>query len=227
MLWEDDQAEARAGDAPETVDLAFRLRGERLPVDHAQALAGALRALAPWLDDEPGAGIHAIRVPETGNGWMRPGGADAWFHLSRRTRLHLRLPATRVDAARRLSDTTLEIAGHELRLGDATARPVTPAATLFARHVLLPHAEDESRFETGVVSALCALGIRPRKVLCGLQRSIETQGTPLSVRAVMVADLAPDESRALLARGLGVEPLLGCGLFVPHKGIAAVGEANG
>ncbi|MFZ1907922.1 MAG: type I-MYXAN CRISPR-associated protein Cas6/Cmx6, partial [Burkholderiales bacterium] len=42
-------------------DLRFELRGERLPLDHGQALAEAVSEHLPWLADEPAAGIHAVR----------------------------------------------------------------------------------------------------------------------------------------------------------------------
>ena len=36
---------------------------------------------------------------------------------------------------------------------------------------------------------------------------------------LMLAGLAPEESLALQWHGLGEERMLGCGLFIPHKGI--------
>ena len=42
-------------------DLRFELHGERLPLDHGQALAEAVCAQLPWLADEREAGIHAVR----------------------------------------------------------------------------------------------------------------------------------------------------------------------
>ena len=44
----------------------------------------------------------------------------------------------------------------------------------------------------------------------------------LFTRALLVADLSPEESVKLQQLGLGKDRLLGCGLFVPHKGIDAV-----
>jgi hypothetical protein len=38
----------------------------------------------------------------------------------------------------------------------------------------------------------------------------------------MVADLEAEESVALQQQGLGQGRMLGCGLFVPHKGIDTV-----
>jgi hypothetical protein len=38
----------------------------------------------------------------------------------------------------------------------------------------------------------------------------------------MVAELKPEEAFELQRRGLGEGRKLGCGLFIPHKGIKAV-----
>ena len=42
----------------------------------------------------------------------------------------------------------------------------------------------------------------------------------------MVAALPAAASLALQQQGLGDGRLMGCGLFVPHKGIEAVGHSN-
>ena len=40
----------------------------------------------------------------------------------------------------------------------------------------------------------------------------------------MVADLDVEEAVVLQQRGIGVHQKIGCGLFIPHKGIKAVHE---
>ncbi len=42
----------------------------------------------------------------------------------------------------------------------------------------------------------------------------------------MVADLTVEESITLQQRGLGAGRKLGCGLFIPHKAIAAMKAEN-
>ncbi len=86
------------------------------------------------------------------------------------------------------------------------------------------------------------MGITPTKLLCGMTSRIDVTGErigsrsrrcptsciPAVVRArsLMVAALSADASLALQQRGLGDGRLLGCGLFVPHKGIEAVRDPN-
>ena len=45
-------------------------------------------------------------------------------------------------------------------------------------------------------------------------------------RSLMVADLLLDDAIQLQQQGLGEGRLHGCGLFVAHKGIKAVGQAQ-
>jgi len=45
-------------------------------------------------------------------------------------------------------------------------------------------------------------------------------------RSLMVADLEPEQSVRLQQIGLGEGRTIGCGLFIPHKGIKAVKETD-
>jgi CRISPR/Cas system CSM-associated protein Csm4 (group 5 of RAMP superfamily) len=43
----------------------------------------------------------------------------------------------------------------------------------------------------------------------------------------MLASLTPDESLRLQQHGLGPHRTMGCGIFIPHKGIDAVKKPGG
>ncbi len=206
----------------EPVDLAFEIRGRSLPVDHAHALSRAVGAALAWFDEEAGAGLHLVRVAESGNGWLRPEGEGGQvLHLSRRTRLRLRLPERRIEAARRLEGTRLDVDGHELGIGPSAVRRLSAHSTLFARHVVAEEPQ-EQRFLERVTRELRALGIPAARLLCGKMREITRPSTPLITRGLLVADLEPTASVTLQAAGLGPGRKLGCGLFVPHKGLDSV-----
>jgi hypothetical protein len=66
------------------------------------------------------------------------------------------------------------------------------------------------------------MGLRVRKALCGRVHRIRTPKGDLQARSLMVAELKPEEAFELQRRGLGEGRKLGCGLFIPHKGIKAV-----
>ena len=70
------------------------------------------------------------------------------------------------------------------------------------------------------------LGIVVTRMICGRSGQIRSQQGALFTRALLVADLKPEESVCLQQRGLGDAQLLGCGLFVPHRGIDPVYTAQ-
>ncbi len=229
MYWQEDTPEQKSESPGEVVDLAFRIDCRALPMDHAQALSQAVRALLPWFDDEPLAGIHLIHGAGSQNGWYRPEETpDAVLHLSRRARMTLRVPIARVAAARGLRGAKLNIGGkHSLVVGEAQVKILDASATLFARYVAATEDEDEESFVHWVAEELKGMGIRVRKILCGKSHFINISDGRLFTRSVMVADLDREESLRLQHRGIGPHRKLGCGLFIPHKSIAPVKKAAG
>jgi CRISPR-associated protein Cas6 len=228
MFWQEEPRETGTRASQEdVVDVSFPLTGHTLPVDHAFALYRALAAVLPWLEDEPEAGIHSIHVAASQNGWYRPDEASGGvLHISRRTRMSLRLPRSRMRDLQPLIDARLSIDGHLLVAGTPSVRPLQPLPTLFARYVASPTAQPEEEFLRAAASELKALGIRPRKMLCGRSSQIHTPDGGRHTRSLMVADLEREESIQLQRRGLGPDRRLGCGLFVPQKGIGPVRKSG-
>lgn len=221
MYWEEDEDQAIDSAGDEVVDVTFRIACRALPVDHAYPLATALIGALPWLASEPRAGIHSIHAAESGNGWMRPGNPDDLIHLSRRTRLVLRVPGTRVDDSLGLSGSTLVVAGSEMKVGEANVRPLSTLTTLFARYVATGN-NDERIFLANTAAVLKDRGIRARKMMCGIGKTIRTPDDTIRTRSLMLADLAVRDSIRLQQEGLGPNRHLGCGLFIPHKDIGNV-----
>ncbi len=220
MYWEEDKGNEPPEVSDAVVDLVFGIDCRCLPVDHAYALAQAMQRELPWLTDEPNAGIHTIHGAASGNGWMRPQGSDDLLQLSRRTRFTLRVPKHRIEDALSLQGKTLDVDGYPLTLKRATQRPLSVLTTLFARHQATDRdLENEEQMLDWVAAQLRRLEIRPRKLLCGTLHAIKTPEGHVQTRSLMVADLDYDESLRLQAQGLGPHRLLGCGLFIPHKGI--------
>lgn len=228
MYWEDDEKtnEITAGDDV-VVDLLFGLNGRCLPVDHIFALSQAVQSVLPWLVDEPEAGLHAINVATSGNGWIRPEDPNALLHLSKRTRLELRVPAHRVQDARKLEGAKLDVAGHSLEIKTATERSLKKLTTLFSRSLATDQdIASEEQVLDWVCGELNALGIKPRKMMCGTENFIETPTARIRTRSLMIAEMEVDESLRLQQKGLGPHRHLGCGLFIPHKGIDDIRKKN-
>lgn len=224
MYWHDENDNPETYQVPEdVVDIAFRLDCRTLLLDHAQALSTALHTALPWIVDEPELAIHTIHVAESGNGWMRPeNGLDEVLHLSRRTRMRLRLPQERVEEAQQLTGQTLDIGGSKLKVGDSAIHKLSKQTTLFSRYVLGDNIEDEAVFMQEAHKLLLSLGIQPKKMMPGLPHSISTADGDLHSRTLMLAELSIDDSVRLQQLGLGAGRKLGCGIFIPHKGIDSV-----
>lgn len=224
MFWSDDKDETTGFVVPDDiVDLAFRVTCPTLPLDHAHALSTALLDALPWLDDEPQAGIHLIHGAASGNGWMRPEDvANELLHLSRRTRLRLRLPKARLDDARALTGKQLDIAGFPLEVGKSDVYLLSALTTLFSRYVQTREEVNEEDFLESAAAELKAMGIDCRKMLCGIAHTHALPDGKIFTRSLMVAELDKKQSVQLQQRGLGEGRKIGCGLFIPHKGIKAV-----
>jgi CRISPR-associated protein Cas6 len=227
MYWQEDNKHDSHPSVPDdVVDIAYQIQCRTLPVDHAWALSEAVQRMLPWIKSEGGAGVHTVHVAESGNGWMRPEGAGALLHLSRRTRLQIRVPRHRVDDARNLVGMTLDVAGHALTVEKAMLKPLSAFPAVFSRYVVSERGQDENAFLTAMVRELGQLGIRPMKMLCGIEKTLATPDGPVRTRSLMLADLTLPESIRVQQRGLGPMRLLGCGLFLPHKDIREVGQAQ-
>ncbi len=225
MFWNEDENSEAAQVPDDIVDLLFMIDCRRLPVDHAHLLSSALQAILPWMAQEPGMAVHTIHVAGSQNGWERPEhGTDSDLLLSRRTKLTIRVPKTRIDAVlQQLPGSRIQIAGNPLIIGSGKVRPLSKESTLFARYVVIegetPETLDESDFLDSAAQTLSASGIQVRKALCGKTRVLVTPNGSLYTRSLMLAGLTIEESIRLQQCGLGSHRLMGCGVFIPHKGI--------
>lgn len=222
MYWQETKRNERYIVPDDIVDVVFSIQCHSLPVDHAYALSQAVTQALPWFAAEESAGLHTIHVADSGNGWMRPDRADALLHLSRRTKLVLRLPRHRVEDAGKLIGQTLDISGNPMQVDKAAIKPLSPITTLFSRYVVIQDGVDENGFLQDVMTRLTGMDIRPKKLLCGLERDIAAPDRIIRTRSLMLAELTVEESVKLQQQGLGADRKLGCGLFIPHKDIKDV-----
>ena len=208
------------GAADEVVDVAFDLPGGRLPIDHAYALFGAVGAVLPWFEDESAARLHQVHTAATGSGWMRPEEASGdELHLSRRTKLKLRVPKRRAEDSFALSGREMDIDGYSLTPGPGKVVALMPASTLLARHVVCEEGEDEAGLVPRLTRALCDFGINGATLICGRAHRISTPDTVLHTHSVVVTNLDADGAAFLLRQGIGPGGKLGCGIFIPYKRI--------
>lgn len=197
------------------LDLRFALSGPAIPHDYADALSQALAAALPWFADDPAVALHPLAG-------LSPG-EDGWY-LSGRTRLSLRLPATRLDDARLLAGRNLRVGEAELKVGASTTRELMSASVLYAHFVCFGIEPDDGLIGEEAFFAHCRreldeLGIAPRLISGKAQRA-QTAAGVLSGYSLMVTDLDAAATLRLQQFGLGRERKRGCGVFIPHKSMA-------
>jgi CRISPR-associated protein Cas6 len=222
MYWRETKENEHYTVPDDIVDVVYSIECRALPVDHAYALSQAIQRALPWFAQEESAGLHTIHVAESGNGWMRPEHSDALLYLSRRTKLTLRLPKHRIEDAGKLTGQTLDIDGKPLRVEKSVVRPLSTITTLFSRYIVMRDGTDEDVFLQDAMALFHKMGMRPKKMLCGMEHVIATPERVIRARSLMLADLAVEESVKLQQQGLGPDRKLGCGLFIPHKDIREV-----
>ena len=195
------------------VDITFPLIGRSLPLDYPQVLRDRLLQELPWLANAARAGVHPVKLVH---------GSGTQSLLSGRSRLSLRVPRSSLDQAGQLSGRSLQVGEQVVRLGSFQVRELLAHATLYA-HAVAARNADEADFVQWVAGELSALGLRSPWI-CGRQSSCQLDGQPLTTFSLMVHQLAANDSLRLQAQGLGQHRLLGCGIFIPHKNTAAVGD---
>lgn len=205
------------------VDVVFSVQGKSIPLDNAYALSNAIEQVLPWVADDDQLGIHHIFGAESGNGWLRPENAEnEILYLSRRQKLTIRIAKERLSDIQSLTGQSLLVDEHPLTVGKSNIRKLSDMNIVFARNVIVESGMSEDDFMKACVEQLNDLGINVKKMMCGRERIIQLPDSPLITRGLMIADLEKAESVKVQEQGLGVGRKLGCGLFLPQKGIDPV-----
>ncbi len=226
MFWQEDEDKNLPYTASEDViDLCFAIQCKTLPLDHAWELSREIIKHLPWMDNHKIAGIHQIHVAESNNGWLRPDeDENALLYPSRRTKMTLRIPAEKhQETTDTLTGKVLDINGHPLKIKQAKKKIFTNAGVLFSRYVLSTDKEDENSFLSRMASEIKdKTNHKVKKMLCGKSHIIKTPNGTLNTKHLMIADLDNDTSIKIQQLGLGTDKHLGCGIFLPHKGIKSL-----
>lgn len=224
MFWNEEEKPSEYIAPDNVIDLSFKVSCKQIKLDHAWALTDAINELLPWFNDEPQSAIHHIYIPQSGNGWERSDAFnDEIIQLSRRTRLKIRIPITRIDEVNALTGQTISIDGNDMTFGQSEQHLLSTITTIVARHVHVPDTdESEDAFLNEINRQIKAMGINVRKMLCGKSRQLKTSNGLIKTRSLMIADISPEESITLQENGVGDYYSYGCGIFIPQKGITAV-----
>lgn len=224
MFWHEETPIDQFQVPKDIIDLVFDIECKELPVDHAYALSTAITTLLPWIKHDSNISIHTVHVAGSQNGWERPPhGTNNHLILSRRAKLTIRTSLETMNALQNgLTGTSLDINGCTMLIGPSHLKPMSKNSTLFSRHVAIATREDEVEFLQWAAAELKTIDITIRKAICGKTVELKTPIASISTRSLLLADLSLEESIRLQQHGLGEHKLLGCGIFIPHKGISAV-----
>ena len=192
------------------VDLAFDVAGTALPADYEFGLWREVVRSLPSLEGVASAGMHPLRTSSGGEGVVL---------LARRAKLVLRLPASSVPEAMRLTGRHLHV-GSGITVGPASEKALRPWATLHAHRVASQRA-NETEFVAEIDEWLANRGIRCG-IITGRRRSLQAGGREIRGWSVVLHNVGDTDSLRVQREGMGGERALGWGVFVPHKSIAAV-----
>lgn len=229
MLWEDNDKKKGFEVDDSVLDLLFNIECRELPVDHIYHLSRAIKDALPGHVSED-LGIHPIHLAGSQNGWERPDESLGQnLILSKRTKLILRVKKEhQEEVTRLLNGKILDINGFEMKIKKPKIRKLSKEGTVFSRSIVCSEneKEDELAFMKRIQIELTELGIDIKKALCGKINPVKTPDGTIYTRSLMLAELKPEDALKIQQRGLGEHQDIGCGLFLPHKGIDAVGEST-
>jgi CRISPR-associated protein Cas6 len=195
------------------VTVHFPLQGRQLPADHGYALYSAITRQLPDLHSTSWLGIELI----SGVPWR----AGIIVLPTRGASLRLRIPADHYGHVLPLAGRRLDLSGYTIRLGIPSARPLLPAASLYARAVTIKKFTDPEPFLDAARRQLDALNIN-----AALELPLDEQGR-YRRRILKIHDktivgfslaahgLSDDDSLRLQRVGIGGRRAMGCGLFNP------------
>ncbi|ALA57929.1 type I-MYXAN CRISPR-associated protein Cas6/Cmx6 [Nitrospira moscoviensis] len=189
------------------IDLAFRLMGMRIPVDHGYAVYAAINRVVPELHDAKDIGVHPVRGRFDGDGCLL---------LSPASRLIIRTPDDRIREFLKLAGKTLEVDGHRFRLGVPELRALRSAVALVARLVTIKGFMEAGEFIEAAQRQLEAMSVTAALQL-GERRTLRIKDKQVVGFEVLASELDVEGSIKLQEAGIGGRRRMGCGVFVPFQ----------
>lgn len=189
------------------VDLAFRLTGTKLPVDHGYALYSALSRILPEIHEAKNIGVHPIRGTYCGKGELM---------LRDSSRLLIRMESERIGEFLKLAGKMLEINSHTLRVGIPEVRLLRPRASLYSRLVTIKGFMEPETFLKSVQRQLEKLGVEA-EIQVGERRTLRVKDKQVVGFEVAGEGLDAEDSLRLQETGLGGRRHMGCGVFLSWR----------
>jgi CRISPR-associated protein Cas6 len=186
------------------VDLAFRLTGSKVPVDHGYALYSAISRILPEIHGAKNIGVHPVRGTYSGNGELM---------LRDSSRLVIRLESERIGEFLKLAGKRVDIDNHILRVGVPEVRLLRPRASLYSRLVTIKGFMESPAFVEAARRQLEKIGAKA-EIQVGERRTFRVKDKQVVGFEVAALELDAEDSLRLQENGLGGRRHMGCGVFV-------------
>ena len=196
------------------IDLTFPVfaaQGHQITSDYPLALAQCVARILPWWPTEPNVGVHPLKgMSACGRTWLIGG----------RTHLTLRIPETRAVDCAQLAGQEIDLDGI-IKLGPPRSRSLLAHPVVYSGCVTTGD-DDEVSFVSYVRNVLDTQGISGQEIVGKKSILISESGSVVGF-SLMVAGLSLKDSIQVQQQGVGLHRSLGCGIFIPHRSINAVG----
>ena len=224
MYWEEENIQEDSQIVSEYVDVIFNVKCSRIAADHAYDLLQALNKKIPNIAEIENLSINSIHGAMSGAGWQRP---DNEIYLSKRTKFILRMPRQFADNFRVLDNSYLKVGEYDVYLDKFHIKDLMPYDTLFCRYLIIDENEAEESIQYRLYKycndKLC---FKIKKMMCGKKHLVVTPEKTFKTTTLLITELEPEQSIAILENGFGIGKLFGCGIFLPYKSIAPVAVKN-
>ena len=187
------------------VDLAFRLNGSKVPVDHGYALYSAISRLVPEIHEAKNIGVHPIRGTYSGDGELL---------LRDSSRLVVRMESEQIGQLLKLAGKRLEIDRYSLRVGVPEIRLLRPKAALYSRLVTIKGFMQSALFVEAAKRQLEKIGIKA-ELQIGQRRTFRIKDKQVVGFELATSGLNAHDSLHLQEKGIGGRRHMGCGIFLP------------
>src|SRR5438093_1414624 len=186
------------------IDLAFRLTGNKVPVDHGYALYSAISRVVPEIHEAKNIGVHPVRGTYSGNGELM---------LRDSSRLVLRMESERIGEFLNLAGKKLELGTYGLRVGIPEVRLLRPCVSLYSRIVTIKGFMELKAFMEAARRQLERMGATGELKL-GERRTLGIKDKQVVGFEVSATELNAESSLKLQESGIGGRRHMGCGMFV-------------
>jgi CRISPR-associated protein Cas6 len=215
------------------VELSFGVIGRALPADHGYGLYSAISRQHPQLHDLEGLALNTISGRSNHKGEIE---------LTEKSRLSIRCLSDSIMTVLSLAGTQLGLGKYAFQLSSPEIHQLRAVSDLKARLVTIKHPSGKfdgvtpDWFLDACDRQLKALGINAsvgiplddknepvkkamkiKRKEDGRQKGKKRETDSVLGYSVIVANLLPEDSILLQAKGIGGKRKMGCGYFVPYQ----------